>query len=88
MTNNSFASSIFVEDEQAKLIRFFQCTPRFIDRLPGNNASRSILPGVQRPRLDVAIRLMDVIRCPINPRLQTVTLHAVGYQSTITLERR
>ena len=88
MTNDSLASHVFVEAEQAELIRFFQGTPRFIDRLPGNDASRSALPGVQRPGLDVAIRLMDVIRCPINPRFQTVTLHAVGYQTTVILEGR
>ena len=65
----SFASRISVEDEQTQLIRFFQCTTRFVNCLPRNNAGRSVLPGVQRPRLDVAIRLVDVIRCAINPHL-------------------
>lgn len=31
---------------------------------------------------------MDVVRCPINPRLQTVTLHAVRYQTPTILKCR
>lgn len=76
-----------VKDEDAELVSGFEGVARFVDRLPGDDPTGSVLPGIDGPGEQLAIALFDRVGSAVDPGFEAVAGDAVGDQATVILKR-